>query len=158
MGMTATLEFLPIPAPVLERIRAIRHDEFGNAATPQTREAGLPLRCCLRLSRDGERVLLVAHRPSALGGPYAEVGPVFVHAEACGGYRTPDTFPAEFRDRRAILRPYDAEGLMLDGVLAEPGQSERLVRELLANPRVAQVQVRNVVAGCWNFTVRRAAA
>lgn len=157
MGMTTTLEFLPVPAPVLEHIRAIGRDAFGNAATPQTREAGLPLRCCLRLSRDSERVLLVAHRPSALGGPYAEVGPVFVHAEACGGYRTPDTFPAEFRDRRAVLRAYDAEGLMLDGVLAEPGQSELLVRELLTDPRVAQVQVRNVVAGCWNFTVRRAA-
>ena len=101
---------------------------------------------------------LVAHRPSALGGPYAEVGPVFVHAEACGGYRTPDTFPTEFRDRRAVLRAYDADGLMLDGVLAEPGQSERLVRELLADSRVAQVQVRNVVAGCWNFTVRRTSA
>lgn len=157
MGMTSTLEFLPVPAQVLERIRATGRDAFGNAATPQARVAGLPLRCCLRLSRDGERVLLVAHRPSEHGGPYAEVGPVFVHAEACGGYRTPDTFPAEFRDRRAVLRPYDAAGLMLDGVLAEPGQSERLVGELLADPRVAQVQVRNVVAGCWNFTVRRAA-
>ncbi|WP_185746044.1 DUF1203 domain-containing protein [Oryzihumus leptocrescens] len=154
--MATALEFLPIATPVLERIRATGRDAFGNAATPQVREAGLPLRCCLRLSRDGERVRLVAHRPSELGGPYAEVGPVFVHAEACEGYRTPHTFPAEFRDRRAVLRAYGADGMMLDGVLAEPGQSEHLVGRLLADPRVDQVHVRNVVAGCWNFTVRRA--
>lgn len=151
-----TLEYLPVPRALLARVRATGQDDFGNRVEPRTREGGLPLRCCLRLSRDGERLLLIAHRPATLGGPYAEVGPVFIHAEDCGGYRSTDTFPPEFRDRQAVLRPYDADGLLLDGCLAEPGQSERLVHELLADPAVDYVHVRNVVAGCWNFTVRRA--
>ena len=153
---TATVVYLPVPEELLTRVRRTGRDDFGNRIEPQVREAGLPLRCCLRLSRDGERLLLIAHRPADVGGPYAEVGPVFVHAEDCGGYPGSSTFPPEFRDRLAVLRPYDARGLMLDGRLAQPGQSEQLVHELLGDPAVAYVHVRNVVAGCWNFTVRRA--
>jgi hypothetical protein len=44
---------------------------------------------------------------------------------------------------------------MLDGLVKEPGTSERDLR-LFAAPVVALVHVRNVVAGCWNFSVRRA--
>ena len=157
MTSPATLEYAAVPPAVLDRIRMTGRDDFGNPAVPRARPAGLPLRCCLRLSKDGERLVLVAYRPSALGGPYAEVGPVFVHADDCGGYPAAHSYPADFRDRRAVLRPYDVDGLMLDGLVAEPGQSEGLVRELLANPLVDHVQVRNVVAGCWNFSVRRVA-
>jgi hypothetical protein len=104
---------------------------------------------------DLDRIALIAYRPSPLGGPYAEVGPVFVHAEPCPGYAGPE-FPADFRERRAVLRPYDAAGQMLDGVLAEPGTSEGELKRLFDDPDVALVHVRNVIAGCWNFSVRRA--
>ena len=90
--------------------------------------------------------------------PLEYVGPVFVHADDCPGYQAAPDFPADFRRRRAVLRPYDGDGLMLDGLVAEPAESERLVRELLADTLVDHVQVRNVVAGCWNFSVRRPAA
>ncbi|GAA1586193.1 hypothetical protein GCM10009742_34970 [Kribbella karoonensis] len=89
------------------------------------------------------------------GGPYAEVGPVFVHLTDCP--RPAAGFPADFRDRRAVLRPYDSAGQMLDGVVTEPGTSEKELLRLFEDPAVDTVQVRNVVAGCWNFTVRRQA-
>jgi hypothetical protein len=55
----------------------------------------------------------------------------------------------------AVLRPYDADGQMLTGVLAGPGTSESELQRLFADPTVALVHVRNVIAGCWNFSVRR---
>ena len=149
-----TLEYLPVPSADLHRIRCNGHDDHGNRLVPRAAAAGWPLRCCLRLAEKGEQVALIAYRPSELGGPYAEVGPVFVHSEACDG-QTGDAFPGDFHDRRAVLRPYDADGQMLDGVLAEPGTSEGELKRLFDDPRVALVQVRNVVAGCWNFSVRR---
>lgn len=155
-GMTE-LEFVPFPPADLDRIRCNGHDDFGNPLVVRSVGAGAPLRCCLTLSRDGDQVALIAHRPSSLGGPYAEVGPVFVHADECPGY-SGSSFPADFADRRAVLRPYDAAGLMLDGVLAEPGESEGELKRLFDDPSVAVVQVRNVIAGCWNFSVRRQVA
>ena len=44
---------------------------------------------------------------------------------------------------------------MLTGVLAGPGTSESELQRLFADPAVALVHVRNVIAGCWNFSVRR---
>ncbi|HEY3003633.1 MAG TPA: DUF1203 domain-containing protein [Kribbellaceae bacterium] len=151
-----TFEYLPVPAADLARIRRTGHDDHGNPLVPQLSEAGLPLRCCLRVSTEGERIALIAYRPSALGGPYAEIGPVFVHTNDCGGPESTTSFPSDFTNRRAVLRPYDAGGRLMDGVLAGPGESETLLKQLFTDPGVAVVHVRNVIAGCWNFSVRRA--
>jgi len=37
---------------------------------------GAPLRCCLRESTPGERIVLVSYRPPGGLGAYAEIGPV----------------------------------------------------------------------------------
>jgi Protein of unknown function (DUF1203) len=150
------LEYAGVPRADLDRIRRAGRDDFGNDLVEREAEEGLPLRCCLRLSDAGERIALIAFRPSALGGPYAEVGPVFVHTGDCPGYPSAQVFPPDFAGRRAVLRPYDARGLMLDGLVAEPGRSVAEVERLFDDPRVTSVHVRNVVAGCWNFSVRRA--
>jgi len=80
--MTTELEFVPVPRADLDRIRCNGHDDFGHPSTTLTAKAGQPLRCCLTLSTDGDQIALIAYRPSPLGGPYAEVGPVFIHGIA----------------------------------------------------------------------------
>ncbi|MEP7056108.1 MAG: DUF1203 domain-containing protein, partial [Actinomycetota bacterium] len=160
MGMTtqtAHLVYDGVPAATLRSIRASACDQFGNVLFVRTAAGGEPLRCCLRLARAGDSIALIAFQPAGTGGPYAEIGPLFIHTEPCAEEPSRTEFPADFRDRRAVLRPYDADGQMLDGVLAESGESERLLPEMFADPAVQTVQVRNVIAGCWNFTVRRAA-
>lgn len=152
--MNAELEYLPVPGTELDRIRCNGHDDFGNAVVSLVAGGGEPLRCCLTIAPAGDEIALVSHRPMTVGGPYAEIGPVFVHTSHCP-VPAPDVFPVDFRDRRAVLRPYDASGQMLDGVVAEPGTSETELKRLFEDPAVDTVQVRNVVAGCWNFTVRR---
>jgi hypothetical protein len=147
------LRYEGVPNSELDRIRCNGYDDFGNAVVSRRSEVGEPLRCCLRLAGAGERIALVAHRPMEVGGPYAEIGPVFVHVTDCPG--PAGGFPLDFRDRRAVLRPYDVAGQMLDGVVAEPGTSETELKRLFELQAVDTVQVRNLVAGCWNFTVRR---
>jgi hypothetical protein len=39
--------------------------------------------------------------------------------------------------------------------LPEPGTSEGELKRLFDDPEVALVHVRNLIAGCWNFSVRR---
>ena len=74
--------------------RTAGQDEAGNPLTPQADpEGGDPLRCCLRETRPGEEVLLIAHTPPGTSGAYAERGPVFVHADPCEGYATPHRYP-----------------------------------------------------------------
>ena len=60
---------------------------------------GNPCRHCLDMIGAGEPMLVLAHRPFATVQPYAEVGPVFLHAEPC-----------EARARTATVEAPDGTG------------------------------------------------
>jgi hypothetical protein len=155
---TAALAFAAIPPAELDQIRAARADEAGNRLAAQADPAGgSPLRCCLRDSAPGERVLLIAYTPPGARGAYAERGPVFIHAEPCGGYLTPGRYPPALRHRQQVVRAYDRDGRIAAGVLADDGaHAVTVIGELLARPDVTVVHLRNVGYGCYNFAVRRA--
>ncbi|SFT02947.1 DUF1203 domain-containing protein [Saccharopolyspora flava] len=157
------LRVLPIRTEVLAELR--QTDDAGRQREPFVDEVGgAPLRCCLRKVRPGERVALVSYAPvrrwaaetGAAPGAYDEVGPVFIHADACGG---PDDagWPEEIRGSRRVLRAYSAEGRILGGCLLDGNTelAERTASDLLMDPEVAVVHVRAVEFGCFLFEVRR---
>jgi hypothetical protein len=148
----------------------LRIDDAGNPPRLLTdEEGGAPLRCCLRRIRPGERVALASYAPlrrwaretGAQPGPYDEVGPVFIHAEPCGGPAEPG-YPAELTGGRRVFRAYSASGGILDGRLfdpgpePDPGAAEALLAEMLADPAVALIHAHAVEYGCFTFEVRRA--
>jgi hypothetical protein len=149
-----------LPAHDLARIRAIGADDFGHPlrVSVADEEPGTPLRCCLREAHVGERVALISWRPlhEAPDSVYAEVGPVFVHADNCPGYHEEGFYPEGFRHRDQVLRTYSATGDMLDAVMTEGAAAEETIAELFANPAAVVVHSRNVKAGCYMFAVYRA--
>jgi hypothetical protein len=152
---TGALTFEAIPAAELAEIRAAGRDEAGNSLTVQADNGGSPVRCCLRETRPGERVMLIAYTPPGTAGAYAERGPVFVHADPCEGYPTPRRYPPGLRHRMQVVRAYDRQGRIAGGVLAADGlQAEAVIAEMLARPDVELVHLRNVGYGCYNFAVR----
>ena len=152
---TGALTFEAIPAAELAEIRAAGRDEAGNSLTVQADNGGSPVRCCLRETRPGERVMLIAYTPPGTAGAYAERGPVFVHADPCEGYPTPRRYPPGLRHRMQVVRAYDRQGRIADGMLAADGlQAEAVIAEMLARPDVELVHLRNVGYGCYNFAVR----
>jgi hypothetical protein len=152
-----TLVFEPIPPAVLEELRATGVDEAGNTLAAETdADGGNPLRCCLRETWPGERVLLIAYTSPGGQGAYAERGPVFVHAGQCDGYLTPDRYPPGLAHRQQVVRAYDRRGRISDGVLAADGDhATAIIRELFTSPDVSLIQLRNVGFGCYNCSVRR---
>ncbi len=151
------LVFEPIPPAELQEIRAAGADEAGNRLAVQAdTEGGSPLRCCLRESAPGERVLLIAYTPPGTRGGYAERGPVFIHAQPCDGYLTPHRYPPALSHRAQVVRAYDQDGRIAAGVLVSDGEhAMTVIRGLLTRPDVALVHLRNVGYGCYNFAVRR---
>ena len=108
-----------------------------------------------RAGPGGDKLLLIAYTPPGPAGAYAERGPVFIHAERCGGYLTSDQYPPELAGRQQVVRAYDQQGRIADGVLAADGkQAAVVIAELLARPEVELVHLRNVGYGCYNFSVR----
>ncbi len=142
----------------LERIRSRGVDDFGNPLelTINQHESGTPLRCCLRDAAIGEPVTLIAYQPADRGGPYAEVGPVFIHAEPCSGYLQTDAYPEGFRRRRQLFRAYGPTGRQVHNQIVEPGDQEAVIEDLMSRADVDFIHSRNVLAGCYMFAVERA--
>lgn len=144
-------------------------DDAGRPCVPFVdAEGGNPLRCCLRLSVAGERIALVSYAPlrrwaaedGVAPGAYDEQGPVFVHAEECGGPGSSEAYPFERAGALRTVRRYDAEGRIAGGRLLElpevPGEGfDEAFEEAFADPAVVLVHVRAVEYGCFHFEVRR---
>jgi hypothetical protein len=150
---TGGFVYRAIPAAELDGIRAAGRDEAGNPLRVVD-GAGSPLRCCLREARPGEKLMLIAYTPPGTAGAYAERGPVFIHAERCEGYSTPHDYPPDLSRRAQVVRAYDGQGRIADGVLVADGRQARdVIAELLARPEIELVHLRNVGYGCYNFAV-----
>jgi Protein of unknown function (DUF1203) len=151
-----------IPPHTLDRIRAAGTDDFGNSLEVIVDEqGGSPLRCCLRPAPPGDRLVLIAYQPFSRPGPYAEVGPVFVHAERCGGYTAPSQYPAGYRDwPTLIFRPYHVDGRMAYAEIAmvDGPQAEQVIDRIFADPTIEMIHSRNVYAGCYMFAIHRPGA
>jgi hypothetical protein len=149
---------LAIPSATLKELRT--SDDAGRPPAPFTdEEGGAPLRCCLRRSEPGERVVLVSYAPlrrwavetGADPGPYDEQGPVFIHAGDCPG---PSGTGLPFTGAHRTLRRYSAGGRILGGRLVDTDFPAALA-EAFADPEVALVHVRAVEYGCFLYEVRR---
>jgi hypothetical protein len=154
---SAPFSISALPAEDLRRIRGSGSDDFGNSFTPITDEVGgAPLRCCLTESLPGQRLALISYRPFPWTGPYAEVGPVFVHAEECAGYQKSSEYPRGFARRRQLLRAYDHSRRISDAIQAKDGeQAGQILGWLLSRPEVDFVHSRNLEWGCYMFSARR---
>ncbi|MFG2996743.1 DUF1203 domain-containing protein [Streptomyces sp. NPDC048340] len=160
---------LPIAPDSLAALRV--RDDAGRSCVPYTDdEGGAPLRCCLRPSAAGERIALISYAPlrrwaAATGaepGAYDEQGPVFMHAEDCGGPAAGGAYPFVRPGVQRAARRYSARGHILGGrVLGFAADTEadaelgRALDEAFADPEVALVHVRAVEFGCFLYEVRR---
>lgn len=141
-------------------------DDAGHA--PEVfvdRDGGNPLRCCLTTSTPGETIVLTSYAPlrrwaattGADPGPYVEVGRVFLHATRCAGPES-DGYPEAYRGWSRVLRGYDANGRIVGGAVVNEGEDpEPAIGKVFAEPDVAFIHARALVAGCFTFWIDRAA-
>lgn len=119
---------------------------------------GVPCRHCLRDVAAAEHYLILAYCPFTELQPYAEVGPIFLHADPCDAYRDVGAVPAMYlRGEPRILRGYDRNDRIVYGTgkIVEPDHMAEYAGELLDNPDVAYVHVRSSTNNCFACRVER---
>jgi Protein of unknown function (DUF1203) len=146
-----TLNFVAIPSDIARRARETLRDDFGHglAVTPAT----APCRHCLQIPKQPQPMILLSYQVLPDTGPYAEIGPIFIHAEPCEPYADVTTFPEDFRPRPLVLRAYDSTGSIVDALVSDPGNAQRDALAFFANPAVAEVHVRHVSYTCFDFKI-----
>jgi hypothetical protein len=144
-----------------EYVNAIRHggsDANGQPAVRAVaRGASNPCRHCLGLIAEGDQKLVLAYRPFGRLQPYAEVGPIFLHAEACERFES-EQLPAWFAYLQpAIIRGYGQDDWIRyeTGNVVPGGELAAMCEEILSNPEVAYVHIRSKY-NCFQCRVDRA--
>jgi hypothetical protein len=154
-----TPSFTGIDRHELHQVLTCGTDHGGNPIEPFVDGGGWPMRCCLVDSRPGERVAIIAWSPFPWQGPYAETGPVVIHADGCESPGVLDHLPADLDARPMVLRPYGDDRRIAYHRVRHVAAGDSLtvhVAELLGHGDVDFVHGRNVTGGCYSFTATRA--
>ena len=118
-----------------------------------TEKPSFPCRVSL-IDRDiGERVLLINHVSHEVANPYRASHAIFV-ADADPAEFI-DEVPPVFADRVLSLRGFDADGMMADALLAQPGEADSAIRKLFDNLAVETIHAHNATRGCFSAKIER---
>ncbi len=149
-----TLQYVPVPREIADEARRTLKDRFGHDLHVQMEQG--PCRLCLRIPEEPEAMILLSYQPLADRNPYAEIGPIFIHAHECEPYASIETFPEDFAKRELVVRAYDRDGRIADAVVAKPGEASEAAARFLSDPRIAEVHVRHTSYTCFDFKIVRA--
>ena len=118
-----------------------------------TERPGFPCRVSL-VDRDiRESVLLLNHVSHDFANPYRASHAIFV-ADADRAEFI-DELPPVFAGRVLSLRRFDGDGMMMDALLAQPGEAEAAIRTLFDNPAIDTIHAHNATRGCFSAKIER---
>lgn len=151
------LLFKALPTANVRALQAGAADAYGAAPEVKISDGdGVPCRHCLRQVGAGERYLVLAYRPFPSLQPYAETGPIFLHAEPCERAADSEALPEILRGSRDfIVRGYGADDRIVYGtgaVVPTPDIPARAA-DLLAREDVTYLHVRSARNNCYQCRV-----
>lgn len=153
------LLFLPIASDRVRHYQNGSSDYNGQEPELSTvNESGYPCRHCLEHIKTGDDMLLLAYRPFEALQPYAELGPIVLHADSCTAWQSSGAIPSIISERETIIiRGYDKnERIVGDtGRVIATKQFEEECLKTFDNPLVRTIHVRSSSNNCYFCKVVR---
>jgi hypothetical protein len=115
---------------------------------------GFPCRVSLVDRPVGEQVILLNHVSHDIANPYRASHAIFV-ADAQQAEFV-DEVPPVFMPRVLSLRGFDADGMMADALITQPGEADAGIRKLFENPEIVTIHAHNAARGCFSAKIERA--
>lgn len=152
------IRFVAIDTDTVRALQAGGPD--ANDQAPEHRVSdgsAVPCRHCLGQVPAGEPFLVLAHRPFPAPQPYAEQGPIFLHAEACERHRSDGSVPAMFASAQYILRGYSADDRIVYGTgrIVPTPEIPAVAETMLEDPTVAYLHARSASNNCFQCRIER---
>lgn len=114
-----------------------------------------PCRVSLTDREVGESVLLLNHVSHDVAGPYRASHAIFVTERETKAAEYVDEVPPVFEPRVLSLRGFDADGMMADAILTQPGEADAGIRKLFENPKIETIHAHNATRGCFSAKIER---
>jgi hypothetical protein len=152
------IRFVALETELVTEWRAGGADANGHlperSMTPQD---GYPCRHCLTPMAAREVYLTLAHRPFPAPQPYAEMGPIFVHADPCTRGGGDGQIPTFLDSPRYMVRGYGADDRIVygTGTIVETPQIPAAAERLFEDPRVRYLHVRSASNNCFHCRIER---
>lgn len=155
-----TLLFSGMPSQLAAAYRGGAPDANGQVPERKISDGdGVPCRHCLGYVGKDEPYLVLAYRPFPTPQPYAETGPIFLHAQDCPAYDPALGLPRRNRDAKGqqILRGYGSDDRIVygTGVVVSAEAIERAAAAILARDHVAYVHMRSATNNCFTLRIDR---
>ena len=128
----------------------------GAVRMTANKRPSFPCRVTLDDAEIGETLLLVNHVSHEGDNPYRASHAIFVSEGVTKPASYADEIPPALDRRILSLRAFDADGMMTDAALTQPGEADAVIRRLLADPAVDHIDAHNAIRGCFAARVERA--
>jgi hypothetical protein len=148
-----------LPTDIVRALQAGHPDANGLPPERHISDGGgNPCRHCLRDIAEGDAMLVLAHRPFASAQPYAEQGPIFLHADPCPRHDPAAGMPVMFRERTGyLIRGYGHDDRIVYGTggIVAPEAMDATATELLVRGDIAYLHVRSAAYNCFQCRIER---
>lgn len=154
-----TPRFEALPTDIVDAFRSGAPD--ANDMRPEkfiSDGSGIPCRHCLSDVTVGEPALVLAYRPFPERQPYAEIGPIFLHAEDCDRYDPAAGVPPMILARKElVMRGYDEDHRIVEntGRVVPTNDVAAMAATLLDRPDVAYIHTRCAWNTCYQCRIER---
>ncbi len=153
-----TVSFKALPTDAVRALQAGGADVYGNAPERKISDGiGVPCRHCLTQIKKGEPYLVVAYRPFTDLQPYAETGPLFIHAEECPQGEVGAAVPEMLDGTEYIVRGYDRDERIVygTGAVTATGEIPEYAEMLLERSDIEFVHIRSASNNCYQCRIER---
>lgn len=150
--------FLALPTSQVRAVQAGGRDANGRAPERHVSEGdGNPCRHCLTEIAAGQPMLVLAWRPFPAPQPYAELGPIFLHALSCrrwDGKGVPTMFLGW---ERLLIRGYGHDDRIVYGTgrIVATDLLAAAAKNLLERSEIAYLHARSAGNNCYQCRIER---
>ncbi|MES0036640.1 DUF1203 domain-containing protein [Mesorhizobium sp. M0046] len=154
-----TLKFKALPTDAVRAVQRGGPDAYGLKPERKISDGdGVPCRHCLKNVAAGEAYLVLAYRPFPELQPYAETGPIFLHAEECERAAEVKLLPEMLESSDYIVRGYGKDDRIVygsGGVIPTDAIAAR-AETLFQRDDIAYVHIRSARNNCYQCRIDRA--
>ncbi|RWM13569.1 MAG: DUF1203 domain-containing protein [Mesorhizobium sp.] len=154
-----TIQFKALPTEDVRALQRGGSDAYGLIPERKISDGdGAPCRHCLKNVAAGEAYLILAYRPFPVLQPYAETGPIFLHAEECERAAEAEALPEILESTDYIVRGYDKDDRIVygSGGVIPTGAIVVRAETLFERDEIAYVHVRSARNNCYQCRIERA--
>lgn len=153
------IRFVALDSALAHALQSGGQDANGQVPERLVAKGGEPCRHCLSPIAAGEAMLVVAHRPFPALQPYAELGPIFLHAASCAQGGGP-ALPRFLQSPRYIVRGYSAADRIVygTGAIIDTPAIPAHAQAMLEDDTIAYCHVRSATNNCYHCRIERAEA